>query len=52
MGIDGCRVPVEDHSLEAGDFEGVQQGQARGSGAVIIWDDGPAQVFRDEPGHL
>jgi len=33
-------VPVEDHSLEAGDFEGVHQGQARGSGAVIIWDEG------------
>jgi len=40
-----CRlaVPVGDHSLEAGDFEGVHQGQARGSGAVIIWDEGPAQ---------
>jgi DNA polymerase Ligase (LigD) len=36
-------VPVEDHSLEAADFEGVHQGQARGSGAVIIWDEGPAQ---------
>jgi bifunctional non-homologous end joining protein LigD len=45
-------VPVEDHSLEAGDFEGVHQGQARGSGAVIIWDEGPAEVLRDEPGHL
>jgi DNA ligase D-like protein (predicted 3'-phosphoesterase) len=45
-------VPVEDHSLEAGDFEGVHHGQARGSGAVIIWDEGPAEVLRDEPGHL
>jgi DNA ligase D-like protein (predicted 3'-phosphoesterase) len=45
-------VPVEDHSLEAGDFEGVHQGQARGSGAVIIWDEGPAEVLRDEPGHV
>ncbi len=45
-------VPVEDHSLEAGDFEGVHHGQARGSGAVIIWDEGPAQILRDEPGHL
>jgi len=26
-------VPVEDHSLKAGDFEGVHEGQARGSGA-------------------
>ena len=36
-------VPVPDHDLAAGDFEGVHEGQARGSGAVIIWD---------EPGHL
>jgi DNA ligase D-like protein (predicted 3'-phosphoesterase) len=45
-------VPVEDHSLAAGDFEGVHAGQARGSGAVIVWDEGPAEVTRDEPGHL
>jgi bifunctional non-homologous end joining protein LigD len=45
-------VPVEDHSLEAGDFEGVHEGQRRGSGAVIIWDEGPADVVRDDPGHL
>jgi DNA ligase D-like protein (predicted 3'-phosphoesterase) len=45
-------VPVPDHSLEAGDFEGVHEGQRRGSGAVIIWDEGPADVLRDEPGRL
>jgi DNA ligase D-like protein (predicted 3'-phosphoesterase) len=45
-------VPVEDHSLDAGEFEGVHQGQARGSGAVIIWDEGPADIRREEPGHL
>ena len=45
-------VLVEDHDLAAGDFEGVHQGQARGSGAVIIWDEGPAEVTRDEPGRL
>jgi bifunctional non-homologous end joining protein LigD len=45
-------VPVEDHSLAAGDFEGVHEGQPRGSGAVIIWDEGPAGIVRDEPGHL
>ena len=45
-------VPVEDHSLSAGDFEGVHEGQARGSGAVIIWDEGPAEIVRDEPGHM
>ena len=33
-------VPVEDHTLDAGEFEGVHEGQARGSGAVIIWDEG------------
>jgi len=51
-------VPVEDHDLSAGDFEGVhgigepQSGRARGSGAVIIWDEGPAEIARDEPGQL
>jgi DNA ligase D-like protein (predicted 3'-phosphoesterase) len=45
-------VPVEDHTLSAGDFEGVHEGQARGSGAVIIWDEGPGEIIRDEPGHM
>jgi DNA ligase D-like protein (predicted 3'-phosphoesterase) len=45
-------VPVEDHELSAGEFEGVHEGQRRGSGAVIIWDEGPAEVTRDDPGHL
>jgi len=51
-------VPVEDHELSAGEFEGVHErsaedgGRSRGSGAVIIWDEGPAQIVRDEPGHL
>jgi DNA ligase D-like protein (predicted 3'-phosphoesterase) len=45
-------VPVEDHSLDAGEFEGVHQGQARGTGAVIIWDEGRADIRREEPGHL
>jgi DNA ligase D-like protein (predicted 3'-phosphoesterase) len=45
-------VPVADHDLAAGDFEGVHQGQPRGSGAVIIWDEGGAGITRDEPGHL
>jgi DNA ligase D-like protein (predicted 3'-phosphoesterase) len=38
-------VPVEDH-------EGVHEGQSRGSGAVIIWDEGTAEMVRDEPGHV
>ena len=45
-------VPVEDHDLEAGDFEGVHEGHRRGSGAVIIWDEGPAELTTDEPGHM
>jgi DNA ligase D-like protein (predicted 3'-phosphoesterase) len=45
-------VPVEDHDLAAGDFEGVHEGSVRGTGAVIIWDEGPAQILREEPGHL
>jgi DNA ligase D-like protein (predicted 3'-phosphoesterase) len=45
-------VPVEDHDLEAGDFEGVHEGHRRGSGAVIVWDEGAAEIVTDEPGHL
>jgi DNA ligase D-like protein (predicted 3'-phosphoesterase) len=45
-------VPVPDHDLAAGDFEGVHEGQPRGSGAVIIWDEGSADITRDEPGRL
>ncbi len=47
-------VPVADHDLSAGEFEGVhdRDERARGTGAVIIWDEGPAEIVRDEPGHL
>ena len=45
-------VPVEDHELSAGDFEGVHVGQIRGTGAVIVWDEGTAEIVRDQPGHL
>jgi DNA ligase D-like protein (predicted 3'-phosphoesterase) len=51
-GVRRLAVPVEDHSLSAGDYEGRRAGQARGTGAVIIWDEGAAEVIRDEPGHL
>ena len=51
-GVRRLAVPVEDHSLSAGDYEGVRAGQARGTGAVIIWDEGVAEVIRDEPAHL
>jgi DNA ligase D-like protein (predicted 3'-phosphoesterase) len=45
-------VPVDDHDLAAGDFEGVHEGHRRGSGAVIIWDEGAAEIVTDKPGHL
>ena len=45
-------VPVEDHSLDAGEFEGVHEGQVHGSGAVIIWDEGAVDILREEPAHL
>jgi DNA ligase D-like protein (predicted 3'-phosphoesterase) len=51
-GVRRLAVPVADHPLSAGDFEGRRAGQARGTGAVIIWDEGAAEVLRDEPGHL
>jgi DNA ligase D-like protein (predicted 3'-phosphoesterase) len=45
-------VPVEDHSLSAGEFEGVHAGSTRGTGAVIVWDEGAAELLRDEPDRL
>ena len=45
-------VPVDDHDLDAGDFEGVHEGSRRGSGAVIVWDEGAAEIVTDEPGHM
>jgi len=51
-GVRRLAVAVADHDLSAGDFEGVHEGQRRGSGAVIIWDEGRAEILRDEPGHL
>jgi len=44
-------IPVEDHSLAAGEFEGRHDGP-RGTGAVIIWDEGTVEVLHDEPDHL
>jgi len=51
-GVKRLAVPVEDHDLSAGDFEGVHERHPRGSGAVIVWDEGRAEILRDEPGHL
>jgi bifunctional non-homologous end joining protein LigD len=45
-------VPVDDHTMEAGEFEGVHPESTRGSGAVIIWDEGTVAITREEPDHL
>ena len=45
-------IQVEDHSMESGEFEGVHVGQVRGTGAVIIWDEGELLLRREEPHHL
>jgi bifunctional non-homologous end joining protein LigD len=45
-------VPVEDHTMSAGEFEGVHEGQARGSGAVIIWDEGEVDGLDETADHL
>jgi hypothetical protein len=45
-------VPVEDHELSAGDFEGVHKGSRRGTGAAITWDEDGAEIRRDDPGHV
>ena len=45
-------VPVDDHSLAAGEFEGVHAEATRGSGAVIIWDEGSTEILSDDPDHL
>jgi DNA ligase D-like protein (predicted 3'-phosphoesterase) len=45
-------VEVADHALEAGEFEGVHEGARRGSGAVIVWDEGTIEELRVDDGHL
>ena len=45
-------VPVADHDLAAGDFEGVHSQPRRGSGAVIIWDEGLADIVNESDHHL
>ena len=45
-------VPVAPHALSAAAVEGVHRGQRRGSGAVIIWDEGPMELLGDSAGHL
>jgi DNA ligase D-like protein (predicted 3'-phosphoesterase) len=45
-------VEVADHDLAAGEFEGVHAGARRGSGAVIVWDEGEFELVRQSRGHL
>lgn len=51
-GVTRLAVPVDDHDVTAGDFEGVHEDSRRGTGAVIIWDEGVFDKFREEPTHL
>jgi DNA ligase D-like protein (predicted 3'-phosphoesterase) len=51
-GVHRLAMQVDDHSLDSGEFEGVHTGQRRGTGAVIIWDEGEVDVLRDEPEHV
>jgi DNA ligase D-like protein (predicted 3'-phosphoesterase) len=51
-GVRRLAVQVEDHSLAAGEFEGVHVGSAHGSGAVIIWDEGTVRFSRSDGEHL
>jgi len=45
-------VPVADHGLDALDFEGVHAGSSRGTGAVIVWDEGTYALRSERDGHL
>jgi DNA ligase D-like protein (predicted 3'-phosphoesterase) len=42
-------VPVADHELAHGDFEGVLPDARRGSGAVIVWDHGLFRPLGEGP---
>jgi DNA ligase D-like protein (predicted 3'-phosphoesterase) len=43
-------MPVEDHSLAYGDFEGVIPEGEYGAGAVIVWDAGSYRNLTEEDG--
>ena len=51
-GVKRLAVPVPDHELAAGNFEGVHEGSQRGSGAVIIWDEGTFELVRSSATYL
>jgi DNA ligase D-like protein (predicted 3'-phosphoesterase) len=43
-------MPVEDHSLDYGDFEGVIPEGSYGAGAVIVWDTGEYHNLTEKDG--
>jgi DNA ligase D-like protein (predicted 3'-phosphoesterase) len=45
-------MQVPDHDLEHADFEGVHADAPRGTGAVIIWDEGDFDLVRDDRDHF
>jgi DNA ligase D-like protein (predicted 3'-phosphoesterase) len=45
-------VAVADHAVQRVPFEGVYEEAARGSGAVIVWDEGEFELVREEPDHI
>jgi DNA ligase D-like protein (predicted 3'-phosphoesterase) len=45
-------VEVADHGLDSLGFEGVHAGAARGTGAVIVWDEGTYEPRSERDGHL
>lgn len=49
-GVRRLAVQVGDHDLFS-DFEGIYDG-SRGSGAVIVWDEGVVEVLTDDPDHM
>jgi DNA ligase D-like protein (predicted 3'-phosphoesterase) len=51
-GVKRLAVAVPDHAVEPVAFEGVYADSIRGSGAVILWDEGEFELVRAEPDHL